>query len=179
MDKKTLQERIKQFVAKKLKEESGFAAGQGFQHTGKKVKNETTNYEKPPKNNKDLPAVFTPGSKDLSAYKNMGYREVKPSEMIDAKYLWAGKGGLNETRYSQFKRQTEVIKPSSQMHIAMKEIKNRLREVNKIAEYTSKLKAELSETNDVQYKKRTEEMLSKLQEEVISLYKNIKNLKNG
>ena len=32
----------------------------------------------------------------MSAYKNLGYREVKPSEMIDAAYLWAGKGGLKE-----------------------------------------------------------------------------------
>jgi protein subunit release factor A len=124
----------------------------------------------------------------------MGYRRVKPSEMIDAKYMWNGRAGkkrenilpigenvkpLNETRYSQFKKQTEIINPSSQMHEAMKEIRKRLQEVNKIAKYTSQLKAELSEANNVQYKKRTEDMLEKLREEVISLYKNVKNLKNG
>ena len=69
---------------------------------------------------------------------------------------------LNETRYSQFKKQTEIIKPSTQMHEAMKQIKRKLQEVNKIANYTGKLKTELSETNDVQYNKRTEAIVSQL-----------------
>jgi hypothetical protein len=86
---------------------------------------------------------------------------------------------LNETRYSQFKKQTEVVKPSTQMHVAMKEIKRKLQEVNKIANYTSKLKVELSETNNVQYNKRTEGIVDQLMNELKTLYKNIKEIKNG
>ena len=195
MDKKRLKERIKKFAEKRLKETStgggatsGFATGAGYQHQGKKVKSEIKNYQKVPKDGKGVPSVFTKGSKDLSAYKSIGYREVKPNEMIDAKYLWAGKGGLkealnpidivkldiplfirlleyaredaktdmdlhdvterviklsqsgktlsmdsynkivpskelNESRYSQFKKQTEVVKSSTQMQRAIKEIK--------------------------------------------------------
>lgn len=183
MDKKQLQEKIKKFVGKRLKEmstgggaTSGFTAGSGYQHTGKKPKNETKQkiFQKPPKDGKGVPSVFTPGAKDLSAYKNIGYREVKPSEMIDAKYLWAGKGGLNESRYSQFKKQTEVVKPSSQMQVAIKEIKKRLQEVNKIASYTKQLKTELSETNSVAYNKRTEVYLEQLMKETAKLYQNLK-----
>jgi len=86
---------------------------------------------------------------------------------------------LNETRYNQFKKQTEVVKPSTQMHVAMKEIKRKLQEVNKIANYTSKLKVELSETNNVQYNKRTEGIVDQLMNELKTLYKNIKEIKNG
>jgi thiamine kinase-like enzyme len=99
--------------------------------------------------------------------------------MIDAAYLWAGKGGLNEGRYSQFKKQTEVIKPSNQINIALKEVFKRLKEVNKVASYTKQLKNELSESNDIAYTKRSEAIISKLMQETASLYKNLKELKNG
>ena len=187
MDKKQLQEKIKKFVSKRLKEmstgggvTSGFTAGAGFQHTGKKVKNEAKQkiFQKPP-SNRYTPSVFTPGAKDLSAYKSIGYREVKPSEMIDAKYLWAGKGGLNESRYSQFKKQTEVVKPSTQMQVAVKEIKKRLQEVNKIASYTSQLKTELSETNTLSYNKRTEAVIGQLMKETATLYQHLKQIKEN
>lgn len=252
MNKQQLKERIKKFAEKRLKETStgggatsGFATGAGYQHQGKKVKSEVKNYQKVPKDGKGVPSVFTKGSKDLSAYKSIGYREVQPNEMIDAKYLWAGKGGLketfnpvdtvrlniplfirlleyaredaktdmdlhdvverviklsqsgktllmadynkivnppeelNESRYSQFKKQTEVVKSSTQMQRAIKEIKRKLQEVNKIAEYTTRLKAELSENNSVEYNKRTEVVVNQLMKEIASLYKNLKQIKEN
>ena len=86
---------------------------------------------------------------------------------------------LNESRYSQFKKQTEVVKPSTQMHVAIKEIKKRLQEVNKIASYTKQLKTELSETNSVSYNKRTEAYLSQLMKETATLYQNLKQIKEN
>ena len=277
MDKKQLKERIKKFTENRLKEmstgagaTSGFQTGTGYQHQGKKPKIETKQkiFQKPPKDGKGIPSVFTPGAKDLSAYTSIGYREVKPSEMIDAKYLWAGKGGLkenitkivdidpnpmddvpsikvdlvndpnspdaffkmsamyhsgdngkmkifknnpglqkaviallqkefqkifrkvihgtlgepfglNESRYSQFKKQTEVVKPSTQMQVAIREIRKRLQEVNKIASYTKQLKTELSETNNVSYNKRTEAYLGQLMKETATLYQNLKQIKEN
>ena len=342
MDKKQLKERIKKFTENRLKEmstgagaTSGFQTGTGYQHQGKKPKTETKQkvFQKPPKDGKGIPSVFTPGAKDLSAYTSIGYREVKPSEMIDAKYLWAGKGGLkenitkivdidpnpmddvpsikvdlvndpnspdaffkmsamyhsgdngkmkifrnnpglqkavtallqkefqktfrkvihgtlgepfglreatnpkdtiktdvplfirlleyaredaktdmdlhnvteniiklsgtentltmanydtivkkqelNESRYSQFKKQTEVVKPSTQMQVAIREIRKRLQEVNKIASYTKQLKTELSETNSVSYNKRTEAYLGQLMKETATLYQNLKQIKEN
>jgi thiamine kinase-like enzyme len=99
--------------------------------------------------------------------------------MIDAAYLWAGKGGLKEGRYSQFKKQTEVVKPSSQMHTALKEVFKQLKEANKIADYTKQLKNELSENNSVAYTKRSEAIISKLMQETANLYKNLKEIKDG
>ena len=179
MNKKQLQEKINAFVKKKMKEDAGFATGVGFQHTGPKPKKEGKNYQKVPKDGKGVPTVFTKGSKNLSAYKNIGYREVKPSEMIDAAYLWAGKGGLKEGRYSQFKKQTEVVKPTNQMHTALKETYKKLKEANKVAGYTKQLKNDLSESNDIDYNKRSEAIINKLMEETKTLYKNLKELKNG
>ena len=42
-----------------------------------------------------------------------------------------------------------------------------------------KLKTELSETNNVQYNKRTESIVNQLMNELKTLYKNIKEIKNG
>jgi hypothetical protein len=86
---------------------------------------------------------------------------------------------LNESRYSQFKKQTEIVKPSTQMHVAIKEIKKRLQEVNKIASYTKQLKTELSETNNVSYNKRTEAYLGQLMKETATLYQNLKQIKEN
>ena len=182
MDRKKLQELIKSIIKEANVgggATSGFTTGVGYQHQGKKPKDESKNYQKVPKDGKGVPTVFTKGANDLSAYKSIGYREVKPSEMIDAAYLWAGKGGLNEGRYSQFKRQTEIVKPSNQINIALKEVFKRLKEVNKVASYTKQLKNELSESNDIAYTKRSEAIISKLMQETASLYKNLKEIKNG
>ena len=87
--------------------------------------------------------------------------------------------GLNESRYSQFKKQTEVVKPSTQMQVAIREIRKRLQEVNKIASYTKQLKTELSETNNVSYNKRTEAYLGQLMKETATLYQNLKQIKEN
>lgn len=254
MNKNKLQERIKKFVGNKIKEmstgggaTSGFSPGTGYQHQGKKPKSEAKTpkrFQNPPKSGKGVPTVFTKGTASLKPYTSIGYREVKPSEMIDAKYLWAGPGGLkeaknptdtiktdvplfvrlleyaredaktdmdlhnvtenalklsttgntltmkdydkivskqklNESRYSQFKKQTEIVKPSSQMHVAIKELKKRLNELNKIAGYTKQLRNELSESNDVAYNKRTEAYLEQLMKETATLYHNLKQIKEN
>jgi hypothetical protein len=256
MNKQQLKERIKKFAEKRLKEmstgagaTSGFQTGTGYQHQGKKPKNETKQkiFQKPPKDGVGVPTVFTKGTSSLKPYTSIGYREVKPSEMIDAKYLWAGKGGLpktkikesvnptdtiktdvplfirlleyaredaktdmdlhnvteniirlsssgktltmsnydnivkkenlNESRYSQFKKQTEIVKPSTQMQRAVREIKKKLQEANKIVNYTKQLKTELSETNQVEYNKRTESVMNQLMREIASLYQSLKEIK--
>lgn len=68
MDKKRLKERIKKFAENRLKEmstgagaTSGFQTGTGYQHQGKKPKNETKQkvFQKPPKDGKGIPSVFT------------------------------------------------------------------------------------------------------------------------
>ncbi len=110
MNKQQLRERIKKFAEKRMKEmstgagaTSGFQTGTGYQHQGKKPKNEAKQkiFQKPPKNGVGVPTVFTKGTASLKPYTSIGYREVKPSEMIDAKYLWAGPGGLPKTKIKE------------------------------------------------------------------------------
>jgi len=237
--KAELQEKIRKFIQKRLKEDAGFAVGNGFQHNGskkqvKETKNQPTYQGKTKQSS--APSVFTPGAKDITAYTGIGYTKVSPDVRIDAKDLWEAinkpdkittdvplfirlleyaredaktdmdlhnvteniirlsesgrlltmqdynkivSKSLNESRYSQFKKQTEVVKPSTQMHIAMKEIKKKLQEVNKIASYTKQLKTELSETSQVEYSRRTETVVNQLMKEIASLYKNLKEIKNG
>jgi hypothetical protein len=65
------------------------------------------------------------------------------------------------------------------MHVAIKEIKKRLQEVNKIAGYTKQLKKDLSETNDISYNKRTEAYMNQLMKETATLYHNLKQIKEN
>ena len=65
------------------------------------------------------------------------------------------------------------------MHVAIKELKKRLNELNKIAGYTKQLRNELSESNDVAYNKRTEAYLEQLMKETATLYHNLKQIKEN
>lgn len=114
MTRKELQEKINSYVKKQVREQqSGAIVGVGMGHTGPKPKKEQKIYQKPPKSGKGVPSVFTKGADDISAYTKLGYREVKPSEMIDAAYLWAGKGGLKEGTQDSYDKIIDLIRNES------------------------------------------------------------------
>ena len=87
---------------------------------------------------------------------------------------------LNEVKYSQFKRTAETRKPADQLHNAIKEVRKRILEINKILEYTNRLKTELKQSNEnLTYLKRTNEVLEKMVSEIKDLQTKIKTLTNG
>jgi hypothetical protein len=142
-------------------------------------------------------ATFTPGTGEQTApraTKKVVHKKVKkegkniPSDWTDAKSIpnRPTKGGfiykqlfeaLNES-YTQFKNETKTRSKPEQFHQAIREVKKKVQQINKMYEYVSRLKTELSEGEDgLKYKMHTEKALNKIKEMVSELNHKIKRFK--
>jgi hypothetical protein len=84
---------------------------------------------------------------------------------------------LNEVRYSQFKNETKNRKPQEQLHMGVKEIQRKLDEINKLVEFTSRMKTELKgDADQMNYLKRTHNALFKINEKIQEINNKIKGL---
>jgi hypothetical protein len=84
---------------------------------------------------------------------------------------------INEGRYSEFKKTTQVRTPSEQMHRAVREIRRKIDEINKLVDYTEKMKSEMkSDVNEVRYLNRTKEALAKISAKIQETNNKIKRL---
>jgi len=84
---------------------------------------------------------------------------------------------LNEARYSEFKKMTQVRTPGEQLHRAIREIRRKIDEINKLVSYTEKMKTEMkSDVSEVNYLKRTKEALSKISARIQETSNKIKRL---
>jgi len=115
----------------------------------------------------------------------------KNSKFYDYKELWKGKKSamnekleqiiknelLNEATYNQFKKEVKFRTKAEQLHKAMREVKRKLQEIDRIVEYTHRMKQELSEGDGVQYWGRTEKAVAQISEMVNHLNNKINNLK--
>lgn len=115
----------------------------------------------------------------------------KNSKVYDYKELWKGKKSsmnetllqiieqelLNEVTYNKFKKDVKFRTKNEQLHKAIREVKRKLMEIDRIVEYTSRMKQELSEGEEgVKYWKATQNNVSKISEMVNHLNNKIKNL---
>lgn len=72
-------------------------------------------------------------------------------------------GYLHESHYTQFKKQTTKPKPKEVLHRAIKEIQMKLDEVNKLIDYTTRIKGELTEGDqEIEYLNRTKNSIHKI-----------------
>jgi hypothetical protein len=86
--------------------------------------------------------------------------------------------GPIEESYSKFKTETKTRGKSDQFHQAVREVRKKVQEINKLFEYVSRLKSELSEgEGGLKYKVHTEKALAKIKEMVAELNQNIKKFK--
>jgi hypothetical protein len=84
---------------------------------------------------------------------------------------------LNEVTYSKFKKDVKHRTKSEQLHKAIREVKRKLQEIDRIVEYTSRMKQELSEDEGgISYWKATQNNIGKISEMVSHLNNKIKNL---
>ena len=134
---------------------------------------------------KDLksPTGFESGPKENMYTKTMKFKIVKPDSRINSKDLWNDKKGqpkfdsMNEVRYSKFKKETERRTPREQLHKAVREIQMKMDEVNKLVDFTSKMRQELKENEDeLKYLKRTKNSLYKIQEKIQFISNKIKQI---
>lgn len=115
----------------------------------------------------------------------------KNSKVLDYKELWKGKKStmnetiekiiqeelLNEATYKQFKKEVKHRTKAEQLHKAMREVKKKINEIDRIVDYTQRMKQELSEGDGVAYWGRTEKAVSQIAEMVNHLTNKINNLK--
>ena len=85
-------------------------------------------------------------------------------------------GVLNEVSYGKFKKEVTFRTKSEQLNKATREVKRKLSEIDRIVEYTSRMKQELSEDGGINYWKATEKNVATISEMVNQLNNKIKNL---
>jgi hypothetical protein len=83
---------------------------------------------------------------------------------------------LNEVTYNKFKKDVKFRTKSEQLHKAIREVKKKLQEIDRIVEYTSRMKQELSEDGGINYWKATQKNVANISEMVNQLNNKIKNL---
>ena len=124
------------------------------------------------------------GSKNLNAYSSVGFTKAPTAEeagkqmkSIDVDMLW--KEALEESRaYSKFKKETAVRSKPDQMHEAAKIIQSKLQEIEKLLEFTSQMRSELSEGEQtLEYKHNTKKVFERIHSKVVEVYTKVKGLK--
>ena len=84
---------------------------------------------------------------------------------------------LNEVTYHKFKNEVKFRTKNEILHKAIREVKRKLSEIDRIVEYTSRMKQELSEGEEgLKYWKKTESNIATISEMVNVLNNKIKNL---
>lgn len=84
---------------------------------------------------------------------------------------------LSEVTYHKFKNEVKFRTKNEQLHKAIREVKRKLSEIDRIVEYTSRMKQELSEGEEgIRYWKNTEKNVATISEMVNQLNNKIKNL---
>ncbi len=123
-------------------------------------------------------AAFTPGTGVGVATKNAFRKPKKPRKPFK-KFPPRNtrlSSLLNEVTYGKFKNQTKTRTKQQTLHTAVKEIRKRVNEVNKILEYTNKMRSELSEGEQLKYNRFTENALKQISSKIAEIYGNIKKL---
>jgi len=152
MDKKTL----KQEIAKLLKKEMS-TTGTGASVTPGVDAGVATKYASGKRDNKGTPKDWKPAPSIPN----------RKSKVIDYKQLFEKE--LNEG-YAQFKNSTKTRTKPEQYHSAVKEVKKKVNEINRLFEYMDRLKSELNEGEEIKYKKYTEKAIQEIKEQTKSLF---------
>jgi hypothetical protein len=150
--------------------------------TGKKKKkvkiyNERSNYDK--ESQHGAPSGFTAASGYTGpslATKGGGYYATNENTMKESLNDIIEKELLNEVSYSKFKNEVTYRTKAERLHKAVREVKRKLQEIDRIVEYTSRIKQELSEGDGIQYWNRTNSAVASISEMVNQLNNKIKNL---
>jgi len=186
MDKKTL----KQEIAKILKKEMS-TTGTGASVTPGVGAGVATKYAFGKRDNKGTPKDWKPApSIPNRKSKAMDYKELwendeeeiarlqkiaddtskMPKERDEAREkIYALKKELNEG-YAQFRNNTKTRTKPEQFHQAVKEVKKKVNEINRLFEYMDRLKSELNEGEEIKYKKYTEKAIQQIKESTKSLF---------
>jgi hypothetical protein len=106
-----------------------------------------------------------------------GFNSIKKENMSESLINIVKEELLNEVTYHKFKNEVKFRTKNEQLHKAIREVKRKLSEIDRIVEYTSRMKQELSEGEEgLKYWKKTESNIATISEMVNALNNKIKNL---
>ena len=109
-------------------------------------------------------------SKGDGYYKKGTTNEMKLKDIIQKELI-------NEVTYSKFKNEVKFRTKNEQLHKAIREVKRKLSEIDRIVEYTSRMKQELQENEEgVKYWKATQKNVATISEMVTQLNNKVKEL---
>jgi hypothetical protein len=118
-----------------------------------------------------------PKDSKILDYKQLTGKKPKTYKMYESIENIVKEEMLSEGTYSKFKTEVKLRTKNEQLHKAIKEVKRKLMEIDRIVEYTSMMKQELSEGEEgLKYWKTTENNVSKIAEMVNELNSKIQNL---
>ena len=141
----------------------------------KSAMNNESNYDKP--SQKGAPSGYTAASPYTAA---SGYTAAsdydKNESMKESLINIIEKELINEVTYGKFKKDVKHRTKSEQLHKAIREVKKKLAEIDRIVEYTSRMKQELSEDGGINYWKATQKNVATISEMINQLNNKIKNL---
>jgi len=102
----------------------------------------------------------------------MGYIQPSHAVLIAQKTANLSRESVEELQegYAQFRNETKTRSKSDQFHQAVKQVKKKMNEINRIFEYVDRLKSELSEGEDLKYKKYTENAFQQIKESAKQLF---------
>jgi len=164
-----LKKYIEELVRKELEEMSGTGGGEAyatpyaFSRKGQGANLATKNAEE-----SGWKLAKKPKTSKVVDYKKIF--EVKKLQDIIKEEL------LNEISYSKFKNEVTYRTKAERLHKAVREVKRKLQEIDRIVEYTSRIKQELSEGDGIQYWNRTNSAVATISEMVNKLNNKIKDL---
>jgi hypothetical protein len=175
-----IKEYIKTLVRELLDEESttagvpGYLSANAFSPKGQKTNAAT-------KTAKSQGMKLAPAGKpsDSKIYDYKSFFGKKPSYKMYKENLekLIQEELLNEGTYKQFKKEIKFRTKAEQLHKAMREVKRKLTEIDRIVEYTQRMKQELSEGDGVAYWGKTEKAVHNIAEMMNHLNTKINNLK--
>ena len=139
----------------------------------KSAMNNESNYDKP--SQKGAPSGYTAAS-GYTAGGIKGDDYYKNESMNETLLNIIEKEMVNEVTYGKFKKDVKHRTKSEQLHKAIREVKRKLAEIDRIVEYTSRMKQELSEDGGINYWKATQKNVASISEMVNQLNNKIKSL---
>ena len=149
---------------------AAFAPGSGEQYAAGTRK----------KYQEDAPMLAGGKKADIHTYTQDGFTKAENAKEagkhikgVEVKDLWE-----ESRQYSQFKRETATRNKPDQMHEAAKMIQSKLHEIEKLLEFTSQMRNELSEGEQtLEYKHNTKKVFEKINSQVVEVYSKVKGLK--
>ena len=171
-----------QFATQKLRQETSMTGtGATFTPgTGEQMATNKAFKKKTKKEVKDVEPKYAAGVAKNYVKDKWGWKDAPsiPNRPSKGGYIYKQLfEELNES-YSKFKNETKTRGKSDQFHQAVRQVRQKVQEINRLFEYVSRLKSELSEgEGGLKYKVHTEKALAKIKELVASLNQNIKKFK--